>query len=236
MSVRCLWQQVLFAILVLSATTLAQTQLVKRNIVVNGHSGEITIYRVDGIPFVDLQTLVKIGNGTVNFQGETIVLTFNPAQPGNAAQPGVPSPAPDVSQRPSGALSPEFMNAAVQALGVLKQWRDTMAYGITRGIPGGGTQMTMYQNRATEQLRLAQVAAKTEGDQSAYALVARDFENVNNWYKHLKEGRENMSTGNYSMSEDPLKNDAQYQKIVSCSDFLGRMIPGGTFSDDGSCH
>ena len=44
-----------------------------------------------------------------------------------------------------------------------------------------------------------------------------------------------MATGNYSMSQDPLKNDSQYQKIVTCSDFLNTMIPSGTFSDDRSC-
>jgi hypothetical protein len=127
------------------------------------------------------------------------------------------------------------MNAAVEGLGMLRQWRETMAYGITRGVPGDGSRMAISQNKAGEQLRLIKVAATTEGDQSAYALVAKDFTNVNDWYNHLVQGRKNMDTGNYSMSADALSNDPQYQKILKCSDFLGRMIPSGTFSDDGSC-
>lgn len=224
------------AILSLSTATFSQTELVKRNLVVNGHQGQITIYRVDGHPFVDLESLVRLANGSVSFQGETIILNFNEAGQANSTQPPVPAPSPETSQRSSTELSPQFMNAAVQQMGILKQWRDTMAYGITRGIPGGGTRMTTFQNKATEQLQLVKVSATTEADQSAYALVARDFNNVNDWYKHLVQGRQNMSTGNYSMSSDALSNDPQYQRIVACSNFLSKMIPSGAFSDDGSCH
>ena len=110
-----------------------------------------------------------------------------------------------------------------------------MAYGITRGIPGDGSLMVLSQNKAVEALRMAKVAASTPADQNAYQLLANDFDNVNKWYEKLVKGRKNMDTGNYSMTEDPLKTDSQYQKIVRCSDFLGTMIPSGTFSDDGSC-
>jgi hypothetical protein len=207
---------------------------VKRTIVVNGHQGQITIYTVDGHHFVDLETLVQIANASVSFQGETVLLNFTTASQA-APPPPPPTPTAEQTQHSSAAMSPQFMNAAVEGLGMLRQWRETMAYGITRGVPGDGSRMAISQNKAGEQLRLIKVAATTEGDQSAYALVAKDFTNVNDWYNHLVQGRKNMDTGNYSMSADALSNDPQYQKILKCSDFLGRMIPSGTFSDDGSC-
>lgn len=218
-------------ILAFSATALSQNKLEKRTLIINGQSGEITIFRVDGHNFVDLETLVRIGSGTVSLQGNTINLTFGATTPA-VAQASAPTP----QQPASNAMSNNFMAAAVQVLTTLKDWREVMAYGITRGIPGDGSRMVLNQNKAVEGLRMAKVAAATDADRSAYQLLTNDFDNVNNWYKDLVQGRKNMNTGNYSMSEDPLKNDPQYQKIVACSDFLGTMIPSGTFSDNGSCH
>jgi hypothetical protein len=230
MSGRYFYWRLFFSILAFSVAAFSQNELVKRNIVVNGHQGVITVYRVDGHHFVDLEKLVQIANASVSFQGETVLLTFN-----TASQSAPPPPPPEQTQHSSSTMSPQFMNATVQGLGMLRQWRETMAYGITRGIPGDGSRMAMYQNKAGEQLKLIKVAATTDGDQSAYALVSKDFANVNDWYNQLVQGRKNMNTGNYSMSSDALSNDPQYQKIVACSDFLSKMIPSGTFSDDGSC-
>jgi hypothetical protein len=220
-------------ILVFSATALSQNRLEKRTLVINGQSGEITIFQVDGHNFVDLETLVRIGSGTVSLQGNTINLTFGAPQAATPAS--APQASGPASQQPANALSNNFMAAAVQVLATLKDWRSTMAYGITRGIPGDGSRMVLNQNKATEGLRIAKVAVSTDADRNAYQLLSNDFDNVNTWYKQLVQGRKNMDTGNYSMSQDPLKNDPQYQKIVGCSDFLGSMIPSGTFSDDGSC-
>src|SRR3954470_15719134 len=117
-------------ILIFSAVSLAQNKLETRTLVINGQSGEITIFQVDGHQFVDLATLVRLGNGTVTFQGNTILLTF--------AAPPQTGPA---SQQSPNTMSNTFMSAAVQELGILKDWRSKMAYGITRRIPGDGSQM-----------------------------------------------------------------------------------------------
>lgn len=199
-------------------------------------------FMVDGTPFVNARTLVEIGNGNVAFNATTIVLTFGitPAcsqtfQPPSSPAPGVSSAPEPPQQPPSSAMSVDFMSAASQALSILSEWRSYMAYGITKGIPGDGSRMVLIQNKATEALRLAQVTASTDADRNAYELLRTDFDDVDQWYKTLVEGRKNLNTANYSMSEDPLKNDLRYQKIVRCSDFLGSMIRSGTFSDDGSC-
>jgi len=238
-----------FAILALALTgcVSAQNKLEKRTLILNGHSGEITIFMVDGQPFVNARALVDLGHGNIALSGNTIILNFDSAtvcgpasQPTPSAPPPTPSSAapsmPPDSQPPSNSLSSNFMNAAVQELAVLRDWRTYMAYGITKGVPGDGSRMVLNQNKATEALHYAQVAASTDADHSAYQLLNADFNFVNQWYKTLVEGRKNMTTGNYSMSEDPLKTDSQYQKIVACSDFLNTMIPSGTFANDGSCH
>ncbi len=225
-----------------SGLALAQNKIEKRTLVLNGRTGEITIFMVDGIPFVNARTLVEIGNGNVAFNETTIVLNFGgtsactqtvqppttPAREVSTLEPPAPQPA-------SGTMSSDFMSAAIRELGMLKEWTAYMAYGITKGVPGDGRRMVLNQDKAAEALRLAQVAASTEADRSAYGLLKTNFDNVNQWYRNLVEGRRRMNTANYSMSEDPLKNDSQYKQIITCSDFLGSMIPGGAFSDDGSC-
>jgi hypothetical protein len=220
----------------------AQNKIEKRTLVLNGRTGEIAIFMVDGTPFVNARTLVEIGNGNVAFNGTTIVLNFGgtPACSQTVKEAGTPAPEvstpePPSQEPPSSGMSSDFMSAAIRELAILKEWRSYMAYGITKGVPGDGSRMVLNQNQATEALRIAQVAASTDADRSAYGLLRNNFDNVNQWYKTLVEGRKNMNTANYSMSEDPLKNDSLYKRIVVCSDFLGSMIPSGTFSDDGSC-
>ncbi len=220
----------------------AQNKIEKRTLVLNGHTGEITIFMVDGTPFVNARTLVEIGNGNLAFNGTTIVLNFGgtsgctqTVQPPTTPASEVSTPEPQSEQAPSSAMSSDFMTAAVRELGILKEWTSYMAYGITKGVPGDGSRMVLKQNQATEALHLAQAAASSDADRSAYELLNSNFDNVKQWYRTLVEGRKRMNTANYSMSEDPLKNDSQYKKIVTCTDFLGSMIPSGTFSDDGSC-
>ncbi len=239
------WLALVVVLALFCGVAAAQNKIEKRTLVLNGRSGEITVFMVDGTPYVNLRTLVEIGNGNVAFNGTTIVLSFtgSPSDSRTAQAPAAPAAAPGVEsvtqppseQPPNNALSSEFMNAAIQEVAILKEWRSYMAYGITKAVPGDGSRMVLNQDRATEGLRLAQVAATTDADRGAFQLLRKDFENVNQWYKTLVEGRKKMSTANYSMSEDPLKDDSHYQSIVACSDFLGAMIPSGTFSDDGSC-
>jgi hypothetical protein len=225
-----------------SGVARAQNKIEKRTLVLNGHTGEISVFMVDGTPFVNARTLVEIGNGSVALNGTTIVLNFGetaactqPAQPPSTPAHEAPAAEPPAHQPATGAMSSDFMSAGIRELGILKEWTSYIAYAITKAVPGDGSRMVLNQNQATEALRLAQAAASTDADRSAYALLNAHFDHVNQWYKTLVDARKRMNTANYSMSEDPLKSDPQYKRIVTCSDFLGSMIASGTFSDEGSC-
>ena len=220
----------------------AQNKIEKRTLVLNGHTGEISVFMVDGTPFVNARTLVEVGNGKVAFTGTTIVLTFGDTtactksvEPPSPPPTDAPKSEPSSQQSPSSAMSNDFMSAAIRELGILKEWTSYVAYGITKAVPGDGSRMVLKQNQATEALNQAKVATSTEADRSAYGLLKTDFDHVNQWYLTLVDARKRMNTANYSMSEDALKSDSQYQRIITCSDFLSSMIPSGTFSDDGSC-
>src|SRR5690348_8450514 len=75
----------LILVLVLVLVSISEAQLQTRTLTINGHSGKVTIYKVEGKSFIDLETLVRTANGTVSFKGEEIILTL-PAAAATSAQ------------------------------------------------------------------------------------------------------------------------------------------------------
>ena len=213
------------AIPVLVLVAFAQSQLQTRTLTVNGHSGKVTIYQVQGKSFIDLETLVRTANGTVSFKGDEIILTL----------PARATSAPASSQQQSEGMTKSFMTAAVQDLALIKDWQNTMAYAIQRGVPGDGSRLVILHDRAAEGLRLAKVQAHNPSDQDALQLLTNHFNQVDNWKRKLVDARKSMSTANYSASANALNEDAEYQKIAGCSQFLGTMLPSGKYEDNGAC-
>lgn len=212
-------------ILVLILVSLGDAQLETRTLTINGHSGKVTIYKVQGKSFIDLETLVRTANGTVSLKGDEIILTLPAA--GSAS-------APTSSPQPEG-MTKGFMSAAVQGLALIKNWQTTMADAIQRGVPGDGSRLVILHDRAAEGLRLAQVQAHNASDENALQLLTNHFNQVDSWKRRLVDARRSMSTANYSASPDALQNDPEYQKIVSCSQFLATMLPSGEYQDNASC-
>jgi len=205
----------------------AQTSHKRQTLVVNGHNGEAIVYQIDGRAFIELETLVRIANGSLSFRGDQIVLSFP------AAAAAVASPVGDTS---SPAMSSDFRRAAVDHLGDIKEWINVVAYALRNGIPGDGSRLVVLHDRAAESLRHAQVAASTNAGQNAYQLLSNNFNNLSQWSDKLIRERRSMDTGKYSISPDAINNDPAYQKIGACTKFLANMIPSGQFADDGSCH
>ncbi len=208
------------------AMALCQSEVQKRTINVNGHTGEALVYRIDGQSFIALEALAQIGNGSLNFQGAEIHLTL----PTAAAVPAVAATAVAESR-----MSTEFMAAAIRDLAIIKDWHATLALAVQRGIPGDGSRLTVFRDRAAEGLRLATIAATNSDDRSALQLLSNHFTQVDNWTRKLVQERKTMNTGKYAIS-NALDNDPEYQQLASCSEFLGKTLPGGQFEDNASCH
>ena len=206
----------------------AQTSQKKQTLVVNGHNGEAIVYQIDGRAFIELETLVRIANGSLSFRGDQIVLSFPAADGSQNAAP--PAPA-----QPTGMTS-DFRRTAIDHLGDIKEWLNVVVYALKNGVPGDGSRLVVLHDRAAESLRLAQVAAVSGPGQSAFQLLQNNFDNLSKWSDKLIRERRSMDTGKYSMSPDALNNDPTYQKISTCTKFLGTMIPSGQFAEDGSCH
>ena len=218
------------AFAILLGMAVSQSSHRSRSIVINGHSGDAVIYEIDGKSFVDLESLVRVGNGSMAFRNDQIVLTL----PAAADIPA--GPQPDNSRSASLGLSPDFMRAAVEDLAIIKDWTNVMAHVIQRGTPGDGSRLPMFHDRAADGLRLAKIAAQNDFDHSALMLLANQFNAVSAWTDKLVSERRSMDTGKYSMTDNALSRDETYLKISNCTKFLSNMLPTGQFQDDYSCH
>jgi len=218
--------RIIVAVLAFSGITLGQSHQQKRTLVVNGQSGDATVVQIDGRSYIDLETLARIANGSLSFQGTQIILTI-PQSSANAA----PATTAD------SGLSTDFMRAAIQDLATIKEWYSTLAYAIQRGVPGDGGRVFTYRDKAAHDLTLATAAVSTDSDRSALRLLTTHFNKVEKWSNMLVESRKSLGTANYSMSPDALNNDPLYQTINRCSQFLNTMLASGKFEDDrSSCH
>jgi len=221
------WWVVPCALLVVLAAAVSQTGHGTRSLSVNGHVGDAIVYQIDGKSYVDIESLVRIANGSMSFKGEQITLSLPAAVSSH--------PEPESTHAGSSRLSSEFMNSSVQTLAVIKEWTNTLSHTVQRGVPGDGSRFVAFHDRADHALRLTQVAATSDSDQEALHLLTNHFHTVSAWSDKLVGERKKMDTAKYSISEDAFKKDETYQKIVACNKFLSKMLPHGTFHNDSSC-
>ena len=210
--------------LTLTGVMAAQDAFHERTLVVNGHTGTAMVYTISGKAYVDLESLARIGNGSIGFSGDKIIVTLS-------AEGIHPS-----NQHATAGMTNDFMNAALQDLSILKEWSTTLAHAIQRGVPGDGSRLVVFHDRAVHQLRLAKVAASNQSDEDALRLLTNHFNTVSKWNDKLVTERKSMSTGKYSLDPNALANDETYQKITACAKFLGTMLPSGQFHDDRACN
>jgi hypothetical protein len=225
----------LMATCIISSGSFGQASQRAASVVVNGRSGQADTVMLNDRQFIDIQALARIAQGSVTFQGRRIVLTLPAGQGDGALEPAAPEPA---APKPtdSSHLSQEFVKAGIEELALMREWASPLAYAIQNGYPITQQAVSQYQAQAANGLRLAQAAAKTDADQSAFQLLSNEFSAIEQWSNKLIQARQSMDTANYAMSHGALRDDPQSQKIIACGHFLGSMLGSGTFQDDGSCH
>ena len=216
----------IFIALLLSVVTNAfgQSDVQEYTLVLNGQSGRIFVYRINGHAFVDIDALARITNGSASIQGHELILTL-PAASASA-----------LTSAASERMTRDFMAAALKDLAIIKEWHTAMAHALQRGVPGDGSRLVIFRDRAMEGLRLATVDASTHSDEEALRLLTNHFNQVERWKHKMVDARKSMSTANYSITPDALDKDSEYQTIASCSQFLSTMLAGGRYEDNGSCH
>jgi hypothetical protein len=221
----------LFLILLSRGVTSAQLNPQNRRLVVNGKAGDATVIEINRRTYIDLETLVRIANGSLGFQGPLITLVL----PGSEASTQASSPAPEEPASHDG-LTRNFMIAGIETIAQMREWASTMANAIQHGYGVTESWAADYRGKAADSLRQAGASASTDADRNALQLLTNEFHNVETWSDELVEAKKNMDTAKYSMSSGALRNEPLSQQILNCGHFLATMLGSAEFADDPSCH
>jgi hypothetical protein len=219
----------LLLVLLSAGTASAQAGAQLRTLVVNDHSGKVALFQMDDKTYIDLKRLVQIADGSIDYQGNQIVVTV----------PGPSANAP-VATEPEGSnssgLTRDFRKAGIEGISLMREWASNLANAIQNGYPVSENWVSGYRARAQNAVAIAGAAATSDDDRNAHQLLNHEFEAVQDWSNKLLEARKSMNAAKYAMSATALQNDPLSQKIVACGRFLGQMLAGGTFQDDPACH
>ena len=207
------------------AAAQAQDSHGQRSLEVNGHTGQAIVYQISGKSYVDLESLARIANGSLSFRGGGIVLHLPAADAAESHGQQASTP----------GMTSDFMKASLQVLASLNEWSHILSHEIQRGLPIHPSTMVALRNKASDQLRAATVDAANESDDHALRLLTLHFNQVDNWNSKLAAERKNLDMGKYA-TENALNKDASYQRITSCANFLGSMLPSGHFQDSHMCN
>ena len=216
--------------LIMAAIAPAQTQHQRESLSVQGYSGQATVVRSQGHVFVDVQDLARITNGSLSFNGGNLVLTV----------PGCEASERGDGEADKAGFSRSFMKAAIEAMGSIREWggilQATVQDRYPVGTPMTGNTIIAYQERAADSVALATAAASADSDYRGLELLKNEFNNLKAWTDRFFQARKSLTAEHMTLSESPLQDDDQAQKIVRCGQFLAQMFPAGSFQDDAVCH
>jgi len=215
----------LATLLALPGLLLSQAGQPSQTLLISGRPGQAPIFQANGRSYVEIETLARLVNGSLKFNGNQITLTL----PALTAET---TPAPSVSLTAHPGFSKEFMKAGIEEMSVIREWRSALVSAVQNGYPLTDDVVTGFRGQALTSLRLTSVAASTDADRNAYQLLSNVLDNVQKLSDKLLAARKNM---NY-ISSDALKDDPVNQKILTCTRALASMAASGQFQDDGSCH
>ncbi len=208
----------------------AQTQREEETLSVQGFAGEASVVRRQGRVFVDLEDLARITNSSVKFERGRMILALSNA---NASEP-----APDDTGK--SGFSHAFTRAAIEAMASIREWggllQAIVENGFPLGKPSAGNTITAFQGRAADSVSMAAAAASTDSDYKGLELLRNEFNSAQAWSDSYVSARNSMSAADMTMSEHPVDNDQEAQKIISCGQYLAGMFASGTFQDNAACH
>jgi hypothetical protein len=223
---------VLFFPLVVSAQTRTsvspsspvQSRTQPGTLVVAGQQEQAPVTRINGHPYIDIESLARITHATVRYVGSQIILTLPNASP--SAQTDA------TTQAGPPQLSGAFLAAEIEALTAIREWRVSLVNAVQNNYPIEPSWIAPLHRFSDEKLQLAAAAASTEPDQKTLELLRNEFANMQEESDTFVAMRARI---NY-IPPDSFNNNSQDQKILSCQRALAQVAASKQFQDDASCH
>jgi hypothetical protein len=189
--------------------------------ILSGHSGQAPLIQINGRSYVAVDALARLMSGSLSYQGSQITLTLPTAASAALA-----------SQPATSGFSKDFLNATIETLSDIREWRSALLNSVQNGYPVTEAWMDDYRAQAAKNLRLTYVAATTNSDRNALQLLSKEFDHMQELGNKILTARKKL---NY-ITPDSVKKDPLDQKILNCARSLAAMAASGEFQDNGSCH
>ncbi len=209
----------LVVLLILSGPAFSQAGQQNGTLTVSGHTGQASVTQFNGHPYVAIDALARLMNGSLGYQGDDITLTL----PGGASTAA--------SQSASRTLSRDFLNAGIETMSDIREWRSSLLVAVDNGAIVTDAWMSDFQAPAAKNLRLASAAATTDGDRNVLQLLNKEFGHMQQLGNKVLAARKTRSY----MTSDMLKRDPLDESLLKCAHALGEMAANGEFQDNGSC-
>jgi hypothetical protein len=208
-------------LLILPRLALSQAAQQKLTLLVNGQPGQAAVVQIDGRSYVEIESFVRVVNGSLRFKENQIILTL-PA-PTTSAPPAQPE-AP--------AFSKDFVRAAIEAMAAIREWRSVLTNSVRHGYPVSEDWLSDFRAQAAKNLMLASVAASTDYDRGAIKFLNSGFDDMDKLSNNILAIRK---TRDY-LAPDAMDNDPLNKRILSCAHSLVSVFASGRFEDDGTCY
>lgn len=212
----------LTALLTLPANGNAQTPQKSVIFTVAGHAGEAQLLVVNGKSYVEVETLARLTQGTLSFKANQTTLTLSPS---DAA---APAPTPHARA----GFSRTFVQAGVEEMGLIREWRIAVVNAIQNNTPASEDWLSTQHGLAAKNLALASAASATDDDRSAYPLLSAEYGNMEKLSDLYLAVRKQAAF----ISPDTFGNSALEQQILSCARSYISMTESHEFEDQSACH
>ena len=202
----------------------SQTDQQSGSFILSGHSGQAPLIQLNGRPYVAVDALARLMSGSLSYQGNQITLTLTAAA-------STASTTPLASQPATPEFSKDFLNATIETLSDIREWRSALLSSVQNGYPMTEAWMDDYRAQAAKNLRLTHIATTTNFDRNALQLLNKEFDHMQELDNKILTARKKLDY----ITPDSVKNDPLDQKILNCAHALAAMAASGEFQDNGSC-
>jgi len=210
------------ALLMLAVSGHAQAPQTPATLVVAGHAGEAKLIQVGGKSYVEVEALARLTKGTLSFKGNRTTLTLPPADA------EAPPPQPQVKA----GFSRTFVQAGIEELGSIREWRTGIVSAVEKNIPLSEEWASAQHRQAEKNLALASAAVSTDDDRNAFPLLSSEFDHM----LKLSDSYLALRAKSAAMSPDSFGNGPLEDQILSCATGFVAMTEARQFQDQAACH
>jgi len=158
---------------------LSQTVQENLTLIVSGQPGQAPVIQINSRPYVDVEALTRLTNGSLSFKGNQITLTL----PTSAAN--IPTATSPASETANSAFSKDFLKAGIETMAVIREWRSALLSAIQNGYPVTDDSVADYRAQAAKNLRLVYVAVSTDSDRNAYQLLSNELDKMQKFSNNI---------------------------------------------------